>query len=224
MTAFMITLIPVGIICSGLVLLTIKIDNMHPIWILFNPIGPFNGIISYEGIIWSIGSFFRFINILLIVRVILIVTPIKDVITGMVKLGLPPEFGMAASIGLGYLPVMVNEVSQIKESLMGRGWKYKYLNPIKRGREILMRMFLPSIKRSITRTNEIALAIESRGFSYNVAGRTYLNEPKFKRHDYVIFVLILSVIAWGAISTWIYNWSDYRNFSVPIVLDLLGLV
>ena len=59
--------------------------------------------ITVESIVWGIGALFRFLIILVMIRTVLMLTPIRDLILALVKLRVPPEFALAVSIGLGYL-------------------------------------------------------------------------------------------------------------------------
>jgi len=153
--------------------------------------------ISLEGIVWAIGAVFRFLIILTIIRTVLMLTPIRDLILALVKLRIPPEFALAISIGLGYLPVMLDENRKIMEAQMARGWDFRFRNPIKRFKALFLNMFFPAISNSMRRSQDIAIAIESRGFGYNLSGRTYTHEIKWEQRDYGTFVLFL-ILAMGA--------------------------
>jgi len=168
--------------------------------------------ITLEGVIWTLGAVLRFLIILLVIRTILMITPIRDLIIALVKLKLPPEFGMALSIGFAYVPVLIDENTKIKEAQEARGWSYEYRNPAKRFNALLRQMFIPAIFNSIRRTGDIAIAIESRGFSHNVSGRTYMRQLKLTKEDYAIMCFLLVVLAGGiAVGPWGLKWAYYLN-------------
>lgn len=150
---------------------------------------PFSLPVSVEAIVWSVAATFRFLCILLTVRTILLLTPTRDVVLSLVKLGLPPEFGVALGIGFSYIPVLIDENRKIKEALQSRAWEFEYRNPLKRLRALL-RMFVPTLMSTIRRANAIAVAIEAKGFSYNVRGRTWLKELRFTAEDRRMFALL----------------------------------
>ena len=147
--------------------------------------------IMFESIIYAIGSTIRFLIMLLAIRTVLMITPIRDLILSLVKFKLPPEFGLALSIGFAYVPVLTAENRKIKEAQQARGLSYDTKNPIKKFDVLIRRMFIPSIFNSTRRTSDIAIAIESKGFSHDIANRTYMKELKMNKMDYFI-VLVLS--------------------------------
>lgn len=178
--------------------------------------------ITLEGAIWTFGAVLRFLIILLVVRTILMITPIRDLIIALVKLKLPPEFGMALSIGFAYVPVLIDENTKIKEAQEARGWRYEYRNPAKRFNALLRQMFIPAIFNSIRRTSDIAIAIESRGFSHNVTGRTYMRELKYTKEDYAMMIALIAILFAGIlVGPWGLKWAYYLN-SVTAVKKFLG--
>jgi energy-coupling factor transport system permease protein len=150
--------------------------------------------ITVESVVWGIGALFRFLIILVMIRTVLMLTPIRDLILALTKLRVPPEFALAVSIGLGYLPVLIDENRRIKEAQQARGWEYEYRNPAKRFSALLTKMLVPSIANSMRRTRDIATAIESRGFGYNLRARTYLHEIKMKGGDYLVMTIFLGLL------------------------------
>lgn len=150
---------------------------------------PFSLPVSVEAIVWSVAATLRFLSILLTVRTVLLLTPTKDVVLSLVKLRLPPEFGVALGIGFSYIPVLIDENRKIKEALQSRAWEFEYRNPLKR-LNALMRMFVPTLMSTMRRANAIAVAIEAKGFSYNVRGRTWLKELRFTAEDRWMFALL----------------------------------
>jgi len=165
--------------------------------------------ISLEALVWAIGALIRFLIILVTIRVILMLTPIRDVILSLVKLKMPPEFAMAMSIGLAYLPVLVDENRKIKEALMSKGWEYRFRNPIKRFKALFMQMLIPSVFNSIRRTRDIAVTITARGFGYNIRARTYLHEIKYTTKDYIATVILVLVLCLVIYIGWYTDIAEY---------------
>jgi energy-coupling factor transport system permease protein len=181
-------------------------------YVFFYLIPPRTLPISLEGCIWTIGAVMRFLMILLVIRAILMITPIRDIIITFVKLRLPAEFALALSIGFAYVPVLVDENTKIKEAQQARGWRYEYRNPAKRFNALLKQMFVPAIFNSMRRTGDIAIAIESRGFSHNIAKRTFVRQLKFTASDYAFTVILLVFLAGGLyVGTWGLHWASYVN-------------
>lgn len=49
------------------------------------------------------------------------ITPIRDIILGFVKLKVPTLIGLVTSLTLGYVPVLTDETAKINEALQSRG-------------------------------------------------------------------------------------------------------
>ena len=181
-------------------------------YIFFYLIPPATLPISLEAIVYMVGALFRFLIILLVIRTTLMLTPLRDLVLALVKFGLPPEFGVAMSTGFAYVPVMIDENQKIKEALQSRGWKYEFRNPLKRFDALLRKMFIPSVFNSMRRTGDIAIAIESRGFGYDIRRRTYIRKLKFTRADYVACGVLVTMVAVGFIAgPWGFRWAYYKN-------------
>ena len=186
-------------------------------YIFFYLIPPSTLPISLEAAVYMVGALFRFIIILLVIRATLMLTPLRDLVLALVKFGLPPEFGVAMSTGFAYVPVMIDENQKIKEALQSRGWKYEFRNPVKRFDALLRKMFVPSVFSSMRRTGDIAIAIESRGFGYDIRKRTYMRKLKFTGGDYAACGLLVAIVALGfVVGPWGLKWAYYKN-----VVDLL---
>jgi energy-coupling factor transport system permease protein len=157
-------------------------------------------------------------------RVLVMMTPLRDLILGFVRLKVPPEFGIAAGLAFAYIPVLVDENDRIREALESRGWTdYSSKNLVKRGRGLLGRMIVPSILSGFRRAQLLAVALESRGFGYNIAGRTYVHQIKLQRNDKIAVAIFAAFIVFAAIfgqyGLGILGWNATAN-----LLRLLGLI
>ncbi|MEM3703474.1 MAG: energy-coupling factor transporter transmembrane component T [Candidatus Bathyarchaeia archaeon] len=168
--------------------------------------------ISLDATVYMIGALFRFLIILLVIRSVLMLTPLRDMVFALVKIGLPPEFGVALSTGFAYVPVMIDENRKIKEALQSRGWKYEFRNPIKRFDALLRKMFVPSVFSAMRRTGDIAIAIESRGFGYGIRKRTYMRELKLTKADYAACCILIGIVILGYVAgPWGLKWAYHSN-------------
>lgn len=222
-TSFLRTLLPV-IAAYFLFNLFLKPhDNPHVLFYIVRPgILPFEMGVSIEGLVWSVAAVLRFLSILLTVRTILLLTPIRDVVLSLVKIGLPPEFGVAMGIGFGYIPVLIDENRKIKEALQSRAWEFEHRNPIRR-LKALFRMLVPTLMSTMRRANAIAVAIEAKGFSYNVRGRTWLKELRFTGEDYLVFAALGGILATAVVTgSPVMGLATYQ-FTCRIVRHLAGL-
>lgn len=212
-TSFLKSMAPVVVMYAifNLLFPPIATDVSNP-YTFFYLIPPKTLPISLEACIWTIGAVLRFLMILLVIRTILMITPIRDIIITFVKLKLPPEFALALSIGFAYVPVLIDENTKIREAQQARGWRYEYKNPAKRFNALLKQMFVPAIFNSMRRTGDIAIAIESRGFSHDIAKRTFVRQLKYSVNDYLATAVLLVFLVGGLyMGTWGLRWASYIN-------------
>jgi len=193
-------------------------------WVFFYAIPPSMLPVSLEGIVWMFGAMLRFLTLLLVIRTVLMITPIRDLILAFVKFRVPPEFGMALSIGFAYVPVLIDENQKIKEAQQARGFEYEYRNPLKKFDALIRRMLVPSIFNSMRRTSDISIAIESRGFGHDLSHRTYMHELHFTQGDYAFLALMIIVVVAGVtVGNWGLNWVTYTN-TVGLLKRIAGKI
>jgi len=177
-------------------------------------------VVTLEGIVYSLANILRFTCIITIVRVVTLITAISDFIIGLVRLRLPKEFGMALSIGLGYVPVLMEQTLSIMNAQRARAWRFEYRNPIKRGRALLAVLF-PALFMSMYRGTKIAAAIESKGFGYDIAHRTYRRQLKYEMRDYAFTIICVIALVVGGVMTW-YHLAEFDN-TVSLLKQLFRL-
>ena len=193
-------------------------------WVFFYAIPPSMFPVSLEAIVWMFGAMLRFLTLLLVIRTVLMITPIRDLILAFVKFRVPPEFAMALSIGFAYVPVLIDENQKIKEAQQARGFEYEYRNPLKKFDALIRRMLVPAIFNSMRRTSDISIAIESRGFGHDLSHRTYMHELHFTQGDYAFLALMIIVVVVGvAVGNWGLNWVTYTN-TVTLLKRMAGQI
>jgi len=182
---------------------------------------PWNWSVSLEALVWSLAAVFRFCCILVTLRGILLLTPVREIILAMVKLGLPAEFGVALGIGFGYIPVLIDENRKIREAQMARGWEYEFKNPIRR-LQALYKMLVPTLMNSMRRGNAIAVAIESKGFGYNIRRRTWYKDLHFGGADRAATIGLIALAITGIVIGG--PWLNLAGFELTtkLLLPLLG--
>jgi energy-coupling factor transport system permease protein len=148
----------------------------------------------------SIGSLMYAISISL--RIILLAigscmfsltTNSKDFLQSLSKMKIPYSLVFTVGLVIYFLPMVVNEVSDVRDSLETRGLsirKGSFLSRVKTFRVIVSTVLLNFIEKSKYQ----ALAMESRGFHPRKA-RTTLHDITFGFVDYVISILSLGITA-----------------------------
>ena len=167
--------------------------------------------IYVETLVYIVAIQLKFIAFILLIRLLLIVTPLKDLIAALIKLKVPPEFALSFGVGVSYVPVLMRETTLTMEAQAARGLEWRGRNPIKVLRRIIP-IIIPSLMNALRRAQQIAVAIELRGFMYNPSKRTERRILKFTKLDYAVLAVSLIAGVIGVLgSIWVFNWAqDYR--------------
>jgi len=153
---------------------------------------------SYEAMVYSAGVILRFANVLIALWVIMLTTPISRFVLGFVKWHLPPNIAMGIGIGLASVPMLSQEIGMVMDAMKARAWEVEYRNPVKRIRAYIP-LFVPILYQTITRAENIAVAIESRAFGHDISRRTYYREERMRDSDYLVLVLGIAVTVFSLV-------------------------
>ncbi|HLC02696.1 MAG TPA: energy-coupling factor transporter transmembrane component T [Anaerolineales bacterium] len=107
--------------------------------------------------------------------------------------GLPPEMGMALSIGFATVGILSQQSQKITDAQKARGYDVQPKNLIRRV-QVLTALLIPIFLATLERSQDIAIAILARAFDYNIGARTYRRQLKFRSRDYVVMAIIVAVL------------------------------
>lgn len=99
------------------------------------------------------------------------------------------EIAMTMSIALRFIPIMTEELNKIMRAQMSRGADFEEGNIMERARKLIP-VIVPLLISAIRRATDLALAMDARCY-HGGAGRTKLHPLRYKRRDYLAYVLIL---------------------------------
>ena len=124
---------------------------------------------------------------------------IEQMLNPFKKIGVPAhELAMMMTIALRFIPTLIEETDKIMKAQAARGADFESGNLIKRVKAlvpILVPLFLSAFKRA----DELALAMEARGY-HGGEGRTRLKELKFAKLDYAAFIASALILALAVVS------------------------
>lgn len=124
---------------------------------------------------------------------------IEQMLNPFKKIGVPAhELAMMMTIALRFIPTLIEETDKIMKAQAARGADFESGNLIKRVKAlvpILVPLFLSAFKRA----DELALAMEARGY-HGGEGRTRLKKLKFAKLDYAAFIASALILALAVVS------------------------
>jgi len=130
--------------------------------------------------------------------------------------GLPPEMGMALTLGFATVGLLSKQTEIITDAQKARGYDVKPKNLIRR-LQVFAALLLPIFLATLERSQDISVAILSRGFDYNINARTYRRQLKFQTQDYVV-LSVLVLLLFGSLYL---NSLGIGNPTEQFVLSLL---
>jgi energy-coupling factor transport system permease protein len=123
-------------------------------------IGTFTG--TQEGLIKGSGYFFRLAIMVLASFMLIWTTNIRDLMVGLVRLGIPYRYAFAIFMALRFLPIIQQEVDAVKSAHAIRGRASR--SPLAHRFKLWQRYLFTVIVNGLRKAENTALAIESRGF------------------------------------------------------------
>jgi energy-coupling factor transporter transmembrane protein EcfT len=126
----------------------------------------------------------------------------------LISRGLPPEIGITISLGFSTVGILTEQTQKIMDAQKARGYEMEHQN-------ILLRMkafassLIPIFFATIERAENIAIAILTRAFDFDIRNRTYRRSLSFQKNDYVVLTILLLLLfaglgvnymGWGSIT------------------------
>lgn len=145
-------------------------------------------ILTEEGVIMAISYVFR-VAVIILSGAIISTSSMRNVLQGMVQMKLPYVLGLMTSIGIRFMPILMEEIQNAYTSMELRGINVKKLS-IKRRMELIGRLFVPIVYSALIRAKKLSESIEMRGFVIGGQRSSYYN-LKFKVRDFVVLATVI---------------------------------
>lgn len=155
----------------------------------------------------------RIFSMALTVFAWLYTTTQSDLVQSLVRLGIPHAWGMVLALALRYIPTFQWTYTLISEAQQARGLDIKGRRGFQRVR-LMMPIFIAMIITAFRASNQLAMALEARGYSSQRSQRTTLHSLRFRAADY-LFVMILMLIF--GILLFLYFWSGFGSHPVLLL-------
>lgn len=161
-------------------------------------------------------SFLQFAQVYQNVAIVVACLLAAYLVYRLVGRGLPPEMGLALTLGFSTVGILTKQTQKITDAQKARGYDVRPKNIIRRV-QVLTALMIPIFLATMERSQDISIAILSRGFDYNITKRTFRREFQFKRMDYVFMAVMFSIIVLGMLL----NHYNLGNFTEQFILSLV---
>jgi energy-coupling factor transport system permease protein len=148
-----------------------------------------------EGAHMAILTTIRLVLLVVMASLLTLTTSPLDLTDGIERLfqpftrfGFPAhELAMMMSIALRFIPTLLEETDKIMKAQISRGADFESGNLVKRMKSMIP-LLIPLFISAFRRAEELALAMESRGYR-GAEGRTKLRELSWSKHDAILVAI-----------------------------------
>lgn len=150
------------------------------------------GPITLEGFIYGITIGVKFDVMIISGMIFLSSTKIEEISLGLVKLKVPYRGAFAFSTAIRLVPMIVGTAQTITQAQKSRGLDLDSGSILERMKKYIP-LLIPTLISVIRGTNIFAMALESKGFGYDVNRTSYL-DCKFRTIDYLLVFMTLAIM------------------------------
>ncbi len=158
----------------------------------------FGGYITLEGILFGIAMVLRLVVIMVVAPLMVMTTPLPELMLALVKLKVPYRFAFIMTTALSLLPSIQNHATIIQQAQLCRGISFdsagKFISKLRASVSLLIPLILGTFRDSQT----LEVAMNSRAFGAPVK-RTFLLDSHFTTIDYIIVAFAILLMAGGII-------------------------
>jgi energy-coupling factor transport system permease protein len=145
---------------------------------------------TQEGLSKGLGFFFRLAIMVLASFMLIWTTDIRELMVGLVRLGVPYRYAFAIFMALRFLPMIQQEVDAVKAAHTIRGRAAR--SPLAHRFRLWQRYLFTVIVNGLRKAENTALAIESRGFGA-YPDRTYVKDFHWSVLGILLVVIFLTL-------------------------------
>jgi energy-coupling factor transport system permease protein len=149
--------------------------------------------VSWEGFLYGLGAAIKIDSMILAGLIFLSTTRIEEILLGLICLRVPYQAAFAFSLAIRMVPTIIGTAVTVTEAQRSRGLDLTSGGPLTRLRKYVP-LLVPIFLHTLRNTDQLAKALESRGFGARHERTSYL-EIGFHAGDAAALVLGTLVLA-----------------------------
>lgn len=157
--------------------------------------------ITWPAILRGITSAVRVGCLATVWYILMFTTSQRALVRALVKLGLRFDLGLALAISLRFFPTFGGLIDSIKDAQRARGLELGKGGLLKRSRNYVA-VLVPTIVSALRTADTLSLALQSRAYGAR-RDRTYLQELKMRRSDYVALLVLSALVIVPALARFV---------------------
>jgi energy-coupling factor transport system permease protein len=158
----------------------------------------FSGFVTLEGILFGIAMVLRLVVIMIVAPLMVMTTPLPDLMLALVKLKVPYRFAFIMTTALSLLPSIQNRAGVIQQAQLCRGITYDTAGKFFVKLQASVSLLIPLILGTFRDSQTLEIAMSSRAFGAPIK-RTFLLESHFGVADYLVIIFSVLLLAGGII-------------------------
>ncbi len=179
------------------------------LWPIFNPggtpvlfeLGPMR--MTEPGFLAGIATAVRIFCLAASWYLLMFTTSQRDLVRGLVKMGLRFDFGLSLAMALRFLPTFSAIVESIKDAQRARGMELDKGNLRKRAKDYVA-ILIPTVITALKMADTLTLALQSRAYGAR-ADRTYVRDLKLRPGDYAALIIAVAAFALPATAKYVFS-------------------
>lgn len=135
--------------------------------------------------------------------ILMFTTSQRDLVRGLVKLGLRFDYGLTLAISLRFFPTFLSTIDSVTDAQKARGMDLERGHLLKRSRSYVA-ILVPAVVSALRTADTLSLALQSRAYGAR-PDRTYLREIKMRSSDYVALSIIVALLVVPALARFVFS-------------------
>ena len=135
--------------------------------------------------------------------ILMFTTSQRDLVRGLVKLGLRFDYGLALAISFRFIPTFGLTVESIKDAQRARALELDKGSIVRRSRNYVS-ILVPTIVSALRTADALALTLQSRAYGAT-SNRTYLREIRMSPSDYAAVVVVVLILLVPMLAKYVYG-------------------
>ena len=129
--------------------------------------------VSWEGVLFGLGAAIKIDSMIISGLIFLSTTRTEEIVLGLIRLRIPYQAAFAFSLAIRMVPTIIGTAVTVTEAQRSRGLDLTGGNPLTRLRKHIP-LLVPIFLHTLRNTDQLAKALESRGFGARRDRTSYL--------------------------------------------------
>jgi energy-coupling factor transport system permease protein len=147
--------------------------------------------LSRASLVFGLGRGIKLAELLATSVLFLSTTKVEEFTAGLLRLGVPYRVGFAITLAFRLVPLFIDSAVTVVQAQSLRGYDFNRGGPLERVRRYVP-VIIPVFMGALRKANNMAMALEARGFGMNATPTSFIDDP-IRPRDGVAFVALTAI-------------------------------